>query len=806
MLQKRAKRVTSLVAALALVCTGVAGAWGADSVQAAKRAKAKLKKKTMTVKVGQKKKITVKGKKKKAKYTFKSNKKKIATVSKKGVVKGIKKGKAVITVKEIKNKKKRTVGKVKVTVKKAATPKTTKKPSVTPTPVVASPVTTDNGGKATSSAGPDNTPGGDKTPESTQIPGNLKLEGEQLKPTEEDDRTAGSYTLNADGSVTVVAGWKYYAISLGEPLNLARVKSIEIEGSASAGFRLSFGNKAGDYFIDHENLDSWVYPSAFTGKTTINLADQSPSGEADWLFLGTKTEDAVTFSITSINFTLGEPTIVNANTDGLTEANKEPGKNNPIAAQRFMADPYAIEYEGRVYVYGSNDSANMRIGEDGSIPKNDYSHINSLNCYSSEDMVNWRDEGIIQVAGKKGPASWSKNSWAPAVAYKKIDGIDKFFIYFADNGSGIGVLEGDSPTGPWRDPIGKQLISRNTPNCGGEEVPWLFDPAVLVDDDGKGYLYFGGIGEAKDKDHPNCIRVVELGDDMISLAGEPQVVDAPGPFEDSGINKIGDKYYYSYCTNWEGSSARPDSGKLGIANIAYMVSDSPMGPWSEAKVVMKNPTSYFSGLPNNDNNNNHHCMLMRGDTLYMFYHSQKMAADMGIKTGYRTTGVDVVTIDANGDLKADMTEKGVEQVGTFNPYEVVEAETFAWSKGTSTIVGPEQRGNRNNRVLSSIDKDDYVGLEGVDFGTDGAQSMMMRIASASEDRVEGTVSIYIDSIAADQKVGELSISANEEYTYMSTELTKKVTGKHRLFFQFDVGGILVDTWMFSVDKELTVFS
>lgn len=623
-----------------------------------------------------------------------------------------------------------------------------------------------------------------------------------MKPTEEDNRTECSYTLNADGSVTVAAGWKYYAISLDEPLNLARVKSIEIEGIASAGFRLSFGNEAGDYFIDHENLDSWVYLSAFTGKTTINLADQSPSGEADCLFLGTRTEDAVTFSITSIHFTLGEPTIVNTNTDGLTEANKEPGKNNPIAAQRFMADPYAIEYEGRVYVYGSNDSANMRIGEDGSIPNNDYSHIDSLNCYSSEDMVNWRDEGIIQVAGKKGPASWSKNSWAPAVAYKKIDGKDKFFIYFADNGSGIGVLEGDSPTGPWRDPIGKQLISRNTPNCGGEEVPWLFDPAVLVDDDGKGYLYFGGIGEAKDRDHPNCIRVVELGDDMISLAGDPEVVDAPGPFEDSGINKIGDKYYYSYCTNWDGSSARPDSGKLGICNIAYMVSDSPMGPWSEAKVVMKNPTAYFTGMPSNDKNNNHHCMLMRGDKLYMFYHSQKMAADMGIKMGYRTTGVDVVTIDENGDLKADMTEKGVEQVGTFNPYEVVEAETFAWSKGTSTIVGPEQRGNRNNRVLSSIDKDDYVGLEGVDFGTDGAQSMMMRIASASEDRVEGTVSIYLDSIAADQKVGELSISANEEYTYMSTELTKKVTGKHRLFFQFDVGGILVDTWMFSVDKEI----
>ena len=394
-----------------------------------------------------------------------------------------------------------------------------------------------------------------------------------------------------------------------------------------------------------------------------------------------------------------------------------------------MADPYAIEYNGRVYVYGTNDSQSMRIGEDGKIPNNNYSNINTLNCYSSEDMVNWRDEGIIQVAGKKGPATWSKNSWAPAVCYKNIDGKDKFFIYFADNGSGIGVLEGDSPTGPWRDPIGKQLISRNTPNCGGSEVPWLFDPAVLVDDDGQGYLYFGGIGEATDREHPNCIRVVKLGDDMISLKEDPVVIDAPAPFEDSGINKFNGKYYYSYCTNWDGAKNRPTTNNLGVANIAYMVSDSPMGPWSEAKVVLKNPTSYFTGLPSNDKNNNHHCMLQRGDKIYMFYHSQKMAADMGITMGYRTTGVDLVTMDENGDLTSSMTNEGVSQVGSFSPYDVVEAETFAWSDGTSTIVGPEKNDGRNNRVLSSIDKGDYVGLEGVDFGSDGAKSVMMSIAS-----------------------------------------------------------------------------
>lgn len=795
MLQKKVKNAISIATAFALVCAGAVSPWGTNEAQAAK--KAKLKTKSITVKVGKTKKITIAKKNKKAKYTFASSKKKIATVSKKGVVKGKKKGNAVITVKEVKNKKKRTLGKVKVKVMNANTSNKTN----TPAPTGSSknePVATPTATPANTPVNtPDVTPNVTATPTPAPTPQVLKLEGEQLKPTEEDSRA--NYTLNDDGTVTVQSGWKYYAISLGSPLNLATVKSVTLKGSASNRWRLSFGNKAGEYFINHDSLDSWTYPDGFEGEKTIDLTTQSPCGEADWLFLGTTTAGDVIFNLTSITFTLGKAT-GEVNTDGLTQTLKETGKNNPIASMRFMADPYAIEYEGRVYVYGTNDSQSMIIGDDGQIPNNTYGNINTLNCYSSEDMVNWTDEGIIQVAGKKGPASWSKNSWAPAVAHKKINGEDKFFIYFADNGSGIGVLEGDSPTGPWRDPIGKQLISRSTPNCGGSEVPWLFDPAVLVDDDGQGYLYFGGIGEAADREHPNCIRVVKLGDDMISLDGEPQVVDAPAPFEDSGINKFGDKYYYSYCTNWDGSAKRPNTSHLGVASIAYMVSDSPMGPWSEAKEVMKNPTSYFTGLPNNDKNNNHHCMLQRGDKIYMFYHSQKMAADMGITQGYRTTGVDYVTMDANGDLTCKMTETGVEQVGTLDPYQEVEAETFAWSEGVSTIVGPQQENTRNNRVLSSIDKDDYVGLEGVNFGLDGAKSVKMRVASASNDVVEGKVEIYIDSMTSTKLVGEIALSAGKDFQDVTANLSRVAKGTHKLYFKFKADGILVDTWEFSKDE------
>ena len=64
-------------------------------------------------------------------------------------------------------------------------------------------------------------------------------------------------------------------------------------------------------------------------------------------------------------------------------------------------------------------------------------------------------------------------------------------------------------------------------------------------------------------------------------------------------------------------------------------------------------------------------MLQVGDKIYMFYHSQKLAADLRITQGYRTTGVDLVTMDENGDLTSSMTNEGVSQVGSFNPYDAL---------------------------------------------------------------------------------------------------------------------------------------
>lgn len=127
-LKTRSSKCIAAVMACALTLTSMAGA----DVQAAKKAKAKLAKTKLTVKVGEKVTIKLKKRLKKAKYTYVSKNTKIATVSKKGKVKGIKKGSAKIAVTEKVGKKKYKVGTVKVTVTKKGSTTTTTTPTVNP--------------------------------------------------------------------------------------------------------------------------------------------------------------------------------------------------------------------------------------------------------------------------------------------------------------------------------------------------------------------------------------------------------------------------------------------------------------------------------------------------------------------------------------------------------------------------------------------------------------------------------------------------------------------------------------------------
>ncbi|MBP2116438.1 glycoside hydrolase family 43 protein [Paenibacillus silagei] len=448
-------------------------------------------------------------------------------------------------------------------------------------------------------------------------------------------------------------------------------------------------------------------------------------------------------------------------------AGKVQPNGNPLVAHRYGADPYALVFGDRVYLYMTNDA--LEYDENGVVKENSYSSINTITVISSADLVNWTDHGPIAVAGPEGAAKWATQSWAPAALHTVIDGKDKFFLYFANNASGIGVLSSDSPVGPWVDPIGEALILRSTP--GVEDVTWLFDPAVLLDDDGKGYIYFGGGVPEGQFAEPGTARVMPLGEDMTSVAGTAAVIPAPFMFEDAGIHKWNGVYYYTYCSNFY-DGQRPE-GSPPAGEIAYMTSSSPMGPWTYQGTILKNPGHFF-GV----SGNNHHAVFQFHDSWYIAYHAQTLSKAQGIANGYRSTHLNRLTHHEDGsipEIHADY--EGVQQLAMLNPYERIPAATMGWSAGVKT----EYLAEGGVQAVTDVEQGGWIGLSGVDFGS-GAESFQVSVLSLEAG---GVLELHLDELAG-PVIGRLTVPAadgSQEWVELKTEV-QGAEGVHNLYLVF----------------------
>lgn len=499
--------------------------------------------------------------------------------------------------------------------------------------------------------------------------------------------------------------------------------------------------------------------------TTVNVS-------ADYI---TADKGKVEYDVTACSLAIKEKYL---NTKALA---KKLGYSNPLVTTDFGADPYAIVYDGRVYVYMTSDD--YEYDANGNLKGNSFGYIKTLRIISSDDMVNWTDHGEIKVAGEEGAAKWASHSWAPAIAYKQIDGKDKFFLYFANDASGIGVLEADTPLGPWKDPIGKALLTGKTPGCEG--VVWCFDPAVLVDDDGSAYIYFGGGVPDGKQNNPKTARVAKLGDDMISIDGAAKEIDAPCMFEDSGIFKYGDKYYYSYCSNF--ISPHKD-GYPGYGTICYMVSDDPMGPFTYAGEVFENPQVWF-GV----GGNNHHATFVFEGKSYFIYHAQTLSkaqeeaqklASGTLTKGYRSTHIDPIELNSDGTIRPiSGTYAGISQLKTINPYERIEAETVAWNAGIK-IADCAEEGKlfKNfNRQITDLQDGDWTSIAQAAFGDRGATEFTVKAASKSGGQIE----IRMDSPEG-ALVGTVNVEATgseDTFKEFSCKLDR-ITDTHNVFLVF----------------------
>ncbi len=303
-------------------------------------------------------------------------------------------------------------------------------------------------------------------------------------------------------------------------------------------------------------------------------------------------------------------------------------RNEPLVKHMYTADPSAHVFEGKIYIYPSHDLNNDNVINDNG------------DQYDMEDyhVLSMEDEGAPCVDHGEAlhvrDVPWaSKQMWAPDAAFKN----NTYYLFFpARDKEGIfriGVATSESPSGPFK----------------AEEnyIPGSFsiDPAVFVDDDGKSYMYFGGLwgGQLEkwqtgtflpDENGPTGNepalgpRVAELSDDMLSFKSAPHeisIVDEDGKpltagdedrryFEGPWVHKYNGYYYLSYST---GSTHK----------LVYAISKNPTGPYVYQGVILTPVIGWTT----------HHSIVQFKDKWYLFYHDSSLSGGIDNKRSVKFT-------------------------------------------------------------------------------------------------------------------------------------------------------------------------
>lgn len=219
--------------------------------------------------------------------------------------------------------------------------------------------------------------------------------------------------------------------------------------------------------------------------------------------------------------------------------------DNPVIMDKSLADPATLVQGKTLYLYVTED-----------LPGSPARSLRSNNwlVYSTTDLEKWKEYPV--------PLSLNAFEWAPghsqAWASHVVEKNGKFYWYvtlgnFINRPKYIGVAVSDSPTGPFKDALGKPLISddwKRSPKKWGD-----IDPAVFIDKDGQAYMFWGG-GEC---------YYVKLKDNMVEFDGSPEKLNLPQYFAGPWVHNNG-KYFLSF-------------EHFNPYSIGYAVSDNINGPW-----------------------------------------------------------------------------------------------------------------------------------------------------------------------------------------------------------------------------------
>ncbi len=413
---------------------------------------------------------------------------------------------------------------------------------------------------------------------------------------------------------------------------------------------------------------------------------------------------------------------------------------NPIVQTSYTADPAPLVYNNRLYLYTTQDEE-----------ESTWFNMNNWRVYSTNDMVNWTDHGAI--------LSYTDFEWAKGDAWAAqcVEKNGKFYLYVPvisklNNRGAIGVAVGDSPLGPFHDPLGKPLLQSEWGDI---------DPTVFVDDDGQAHMYWG---------NPK-LKYVKLNEDMISYTGD--IVEVPMTAASFGKREGDPKrpsnyeegpWLYKrnslYYLFWPGGPL-PEF-------IGYSTSKKAEGPWKYGGVLMPAEGKAFTNHPG--------VVDFKGKS-YFFYHNGALPGGGGFT---RSVAVQELNFNPDGSIPPMKMTAGITRaLATVNPYALNQAEMIAWSEYVKSYQ------NEKVGVFIKARKDGaYTVVKNVDFGEKGARNFFARVGTTHH----GGVSMEVRSGASDgpllATIQVPMTGGDDRWTTVETILPDSVKGIHDLYFVF----------------------
>ena len=371
---------------------------------------------------------------------------------------------------------------------------------------------------------------------------------------------------------------------------------------------------------------------AIDGKSWIIMYDCYGNGHYQFC----KSEDLKTFKFVQNTEMKGKFTPRHGTIIPITRAEKErllkafPNYKQPILTG-FHADPEVL-YSNKTkkyYIYSTTDGTPGWGGHDFSV-------------FSSENLVDWKDEGkMLDVKGDQ--VKWATgNAWAPCIIEKKVGKAYKYYFYFSahnpqSNRKEIGVAVSDSPTGPFVDSGAPIITDADRPKeaRGGQAI----DVDVFQDPkSGKFYLYWGN----------GFMAGAELNDDMLSVKKETITHMTPkGGNLQTWAFREGAYVFYrkgTYYFMW----SVDDTGSPNY-HVCYGTAKSPLGPITidenNFMVIKQKPEDQIYGTAHNS------VLQIPGkDEWYIVYHrinKNFIHHESGI---HREVCIDKMTFDKQGRI------------------------------------------------------------------------------------------------------------------------------------------------------------